>query len=85
MAKSSADPFTSGRWMSKLKSHAEKMNYPGIKIEHAILQAEYQIMLKDYESAKETLMVVLRIHDCPSVKSLTTTIQEKITLLNKMI
>jgi tetratricopeptide (TPR) repeat protein len=79
-----ADPESSGRWMSKLATHAKKMNYPGIRMQHAILKAEYQSIRNDYESARETLEVALEIYDSPSVKSLKKTIREKITELDKV-
>jgi hypothetical protein len=71
--------------MSKLKTHAEKMNYPGIRMQHALLKADYQILMNDYESARETLEAALIIHDSPSVKSLRKQISEKIAETENLI
>ncbi|MFW9812943.1 MAG: hypothetical protein ACFFF9_10840 [Candidatus Thorarchaeota archaeon] len=80
-----ADPESSGRWMSKLKTHAEKKNYPGIRMQHALLKAEYQSIMDDYESSRETLVAALKIYESLSVKSLRKKIQDRITEIDSSI
>ena len=72
------DPVSSGKWMSMLERHAKTMNYPGIRMQHAIMQADYQALLNNYDSAKETLEVALEISDSPSVITLRNKILKKI-------
>ena len=64
------DAETSGPWMIRLRKHAYTKNYPGIKMRHALLKAEYQAKIGEHEAAKQTLSDALEITDSATVKTL---------------
>ncbi|MHA2143111.1 MAG: hypothetical protein ACXADD_16635 [Candidatus Thorarchaeota archaeon] len=72
---------TSGEWMSRLEEHALERNYPGIRIQHAILKADYQSKIGEHEAAMHTLNDALNISDSPGVKTLRKKINEQLVQL----
>ncbi|MFX1484625.1 MAG: hypothetical protein ACFFCP_15715 [Promethearchaeota archaeon] len=66
----SGGPESSGPWMTRLGIHAQERNYPGIRMQHALLKAEYQEMIGETEAAVLTLQDALTFTDSPGVKTL---------------
>ncbi|MHA1949455.1 MAG: hypothetical protein ACW99G_03955 [Candidatus Thorarchaeota archaeon] len=77
------DAESSGPWMTRLRKHAHEKKYPGIKMEHALLKAEYQVLIKENEAAMQTLTESLDISDSMTVKSLRKKIVEKVKELER--
>ncbi|MHA2143441.1 MAG: tetratricopeptide repeat protein [Candidatus Thorarchaeota archaeon] len=75
------NPNTSGLWMTKLEEHARKRNYPGVRIQHALLKAEYLSEIGENESAKFTLKDALTYSDSPGMKTLKQRIHERLSIL----
>jgi tetratricopeptide (TPR) repeat protein len=69
---------TSDSWMSRLEKHAREKDYPGIKIQHALLKAECQAMIEEKEAAILTLKDALTYSDSPGVKTLRKRINERL-------
>ena len=67
---------SSESWLSRLEKHAREKDYPGIKIQHALLKAEYQAMIQENEAAILTLKDALTYSDSPGVKTLRKRISE---------
>jgi tetratricopeptide (TPR) repeat protein len=82
--KAENDAETSGPWMTRLKKHAHEKNYLGIMMEHALLKAEYQVKIGEYEAAKQTLTDALEITDSVTVKTLRKRITDKLKELNRI-
>lgn len=61
---------SSGTWMTRLRNHAIERDYPGIKIQHALLKAEYQVLIDEHEAAILTLRDALTYSDSNGVKTL---------------
>ncbi|MFX1560713.1 MAG: hypothetical protein ACFFBL_09000 [Promethearchaeota archaeon] len=59
-----------GRWMTHLEIHARKNGYPGIRLLHALLKAEYQEKIDESEAAMLTLQDALTFTDSLGVKTL---------------
>jgi hypothetical protein len=76
--KSNVKPESSGPWMTRLEAHAREKNYPGIKMQHALLKAEYQEMIGEAEAAQLTLQDALTFTDSPGVKTLRTRIVKRL-------
>ena len=70
-----SDITSSGRWMSRLEEHAREKNYPGIRMQHALLKSKYQAVIDEHEAAKFTLKDALTFSDSPGVE----VIRERIT------
>lgn len=68
----------SGRWMRKLEAHARKKMYPGIRIQHAILKAEYLSSIGRDLDARYTLEEALTYSDSIGVKTLREKINQKL-------
>ncbi|MHA1926653.1 MAG: hypothetical protein ACXABV_19585 [Candidatus Thorarchaeota archaeon] len=69
---------TSGPWMTRLEVHARENDYPGIKMQHALLKAEYQVMISEPEAAKLTLQDALTFTDEVGVKTLRKRINDRL-------
>ncbi|MFX1273152.1 MAG: tetratricopeptide repeat protein [Promethearchaeota archaeon] len=69
---------TSGPWMSRLEEHALERNFPGIRIQHALLKADYQVKIGEHDAAMQTLNEALSISDSPGVKTLRKRINERL-------
>jgi hypothetical protein len=67
---SKGDTESSGPWLTRLGRHAREKNYPGIRMQHALLKAEYQEMIGEKEAAQLTLQDALTFTDSPGVKTL---------------
>jgi tetratricopeptide (TPR) repeat protein len=67
---SSGSIESSGQWMTRLGIHARKNDYPGIRMLHALLKAEYQEKLSESEAATLTLQDALTFSDSLGVKTL---------------
>ena len=80
-AKGSKKGETSSKWMSRLESHATKRNYVGIRMQHALLKAEYQIKQGELDKAMYTLTNALALSDSPGVETTRNNIQEQIEKL----
>ncbi|MFQ5833474.1 MAG: hypothetical protein ACE5H4_12275 [Candidatus Thorarchaeota archaeon] len=65
-------------WMRRLELHGRDNKLPGFILQHALLQADYWLMEKDPEAARETLVRALDHGHSPGVKSLKDKIEEKI-------
>jgi tetratricopeptide (TPR) repeat protein len=76
--KSGLDAQSSGPWMSRLEEHALERNFPGIRIQHALLKADYQTKIGEHEAAMRTLRDALHISDSPGVKTLRKRINERL-------
>ena len=61
---------SSGAWMTRFGIHAREKNYPGIKMQHALLKAEYQEKIGESEAALLTLQDALTFTDSLGVKTL---------------
>jgi tetratricopeptide (TPR) repeat protein len=75
---------SSGPWMTRLRKHAHEKNYPGIKMEHALLKAEYQVLINEHKAAIQTLTESLDFSDSQRVKSLRKKIVDKLKELERM-
>ena len=73
---------TSGSWMDKLGTHARDRNYSGIRMQHALLKAEYQKLQGDHEAARLTLEDALTYSDSIGVKTLRKRILDRIKELD---
>ena len=69
------DIETSGIWMSILEEHARGKDYHGIRMQHALLKAEYQTLIEKEEAAHMTLREALTFSDSAGVE----TIRQQIT------
>ncbi|MHA2143440.1 MAG: hypothetical protein ACXADF_18035 [Candidatus Thorarchaeota archaeon] len=69
---------TSGEWMSRLEENALERNFPGIRIQHALLKADYQANIGEQEAAMQTLSDALTISDSSGVKTLRKRINERL-------
>ena len=67
---SKGDIESSGPWMTRLEIHARERNYPGIKMQHALLKSEYQEKIGESEAALLTLQDALTFTDSLGVKTL---------------
>ena len=67
---SSGSTDSSGQWMTRLGIHARENNFPGIRMQHALLKAEYQEEIGESEAAILTLQDALTFTDSPGVKTL---------------
>lgn len=81
----SRDVGSSGPWMTQLEKHAVKKNYPGIRMQHALLKAEYQEMIGEIEAAQLALQDALTFTDSPGVKTLRKRIQERLQELETSV
>jgi tetratricopeptide (TPR) repeat protein len=75
---SGLDEHTSGPWMTRLEEHALERNYHGIRIQHALLKADYQAKIGEHDAAMQTLNEALSISDSPGVKTLRKRIHERL-------
>jgi tetratricopeptide (TPR) repeat protein len=82
MQESGLDTHTSGPWMSRLEEHAIERNFPGIRLQHALLKADYQAKIGEHEAALYTLHDALNISDSPGVKTLKKKINERLEELD---
>jgi hypothetical protein len=76
---------STGPWMTRLGVHAREKNYPGIRMQHALLKAEYQEMIGEAEAAQLTLQDALTFTDSPGVKTLRNRIQERLQELEAFV
>jgi tetratricopeptide (TPR) repeat protein len=76
---------TSGPWMTRLGIHAKERNYPGIRMQHALLKAEYQEKIGEPEAALLTLQDALTFTDSLGVKTLRQRILEKLDELETSV
>ncbi|MFW9974923.1 MAG: tetratricopeptide repeat protein [Candidatus Thorarchaeota archaeon] len=84
-SKRQGDLESSGPWMTRLGIHSREKNYPGIKMQHALLKAEYQTQIGETEAALMTLQDALTFTDSPGVKTLRQRILKKIDELETSI
>ncbi|MHA3962108.1 MAG: tetratricopeptide repeat protein [Candidatus Thorarchaeota archaeon SMTZ1-45] len=75
LADESSKDDSSGPWMVRLESHAQKRDYPGIQMQAALLRAEFLVKQGRKSEAREVLQDALEILDSPTVKTLRTRIQ----------
>lgn len=66
----SGETESSGPWMIRLGLHAKERNYSGIRMQHALLKAEYQEQIGESEAALLTLQDALTFTDSLGVKTL---------------
>ena len=83
LAKTEREVSISESWIDKLGEHARSNNYPGIKMQHALLKAECQIDNGEVEDARFTLQDALTYTDSPGVKTLRRRIQDKLDELSR--
>lgn len=76
---------SSGPWMTRLGIHAQERNYPGIRMQHALLKAEYQEKIGETEAAQLTLQDALTFTDSPGVKTMRKRILEKLEKLESSV
>ncbi|MFW9927648.1 MAG: tetratricopeptide repeat protein [Candidatus Thorarchaeota archaeon] len=76
---------TSGPWMTRYGIHAREKNYPGIKMQHALLKAKYQELIGENEAAILTLQDALTFTNSPGVKTLMKRIQERLQELETSV
>ncbi|MGD9395700.1 MAG: hypothetical protein PVJ05_04665 [Candidatus Thorarchaeota archaeon] len=69
-SKGQGDLESSGPWMTRLGIHSREKDYPGIKMQHALLKAEYQTHIGETEAALMTLRDALTFTDSLGVKTL---------------
>jgi tetratricopeptide (TPR) repeat protein len=69
---------SAGPWMSYLEERAVEKNLPGLRMQHAMLQADFRILQKRREEAREILIAALDIYNSPGVRSLQKQVLEKI-------
>ena len=78
------NPETSGQWMDRLGTHARERNYLGIRMQHALLKAEYQAICGNREAALLTLKDALTFSDSIGVKTLRERIVKQIDKLQEV-
>jgi hypothetical protein len=71
--------------MNRLDSHAKKKNYHGIRMQHALLKAEYQDQIGATKSAQLTLQDALTFTDSLGVKTLRERILKKLDELETSV
>ena len=81
----SGETDSSGPWMTRLGIHAQERNYPGIRMQHALLQAEYQEKIGEPDAALLTLQDALTFTDSPGVKTLRQRILKKLDELETSV
>jgi tetratricopeptide (TPR) repeat protein len=79
-----SDKHHSGPWMKRLEKHATEKDYPGIRMQHALLKASYQTQIDEHEMAHRTLEDALAITDSPGVKTLRRKIEQKLEELESI-
>jgi hypothetical protein len=84
-SKSKGEIESSGQWMTRLEVHSREKNFPGIKMQHALLKAEYQTQIGETEAAQLTLQDALTFTDSPGVKTLRKRILKKIDELETSV
>jgi tetratricopeptide (TPR) repeat protein len=84
-SKATQDVDSSGPWMNRLETHAREKNYPGIRMQHALLKAEYQELIGEYEASRLTLQDALTFTDSPGVKTLRKRINERLEELEGIL
>jgi tetratricopeptide (TPR) repeat protein len=72
---------TSGPWMSQLEEHTREKNYHGIRMQYALLKAEYQSLIGEEEAAVLTLRDALTFSKSAGVETLRQQIFKKLTVL----
>lgn len=73
-----------GPWMKRLEEHATEKDYPGVRMQHALLKASYQTQIGEHEMARLTLENALTISDSPGVKTLRMKIEKKLEELDSI-
>lgn len=68
----------SDSWLSQLEKHAREKDYLGIKMQHALLKAEYQAIIQENEAAILTLKDALTYSNSPGVKALRQRINDRL-------
>jgi len=81
----SGETESSGPWMTRLGIHAQERNYPGIKMQHAILKAEYLERIGEIEAAQLTLQDALTFTDSLGVKTLRQRILQRLKELETSV
>ncbi|MFW9913575.1 MAG: hypothetical protein ACFFEU_13945 [Candidatus Thorarchaeota archaeon] len=76
---------TSGPWMSRLEEHAHERNFPGIRMQHAILKADYQAKISEHEAAMHTLNDALNISNSPGLKTFRKMINKRLEELEDIL
>ncbi|MFX1367121.1 MAG: hypothetical protein ACFFAY_00765 [Promethearchaeota archaeon] len=84
-SKTEKDVNSSGPWMRRLEARAKEKDFPGIRMQHSLLKAEYQAMIGEPEAAQLTLQDALTFTDSPGVKTLRMRIKEKLAELDPSI
>ncbi len=84
-SKGQGDLESSGPWMTRLGIHSREKDYPGIKMQHALLKAEYQTQIGETESALMTLRDALTFTDSPGVKTLRARILQRLDELETSV
>jgi tetratricopeptide (TPR) repeat protein len=84
-SKSRGDFESSGPWMTRLEIHSRENGFSGIKMQHALLKAEYQELIGETEAAKLTLQDALTFTDSLGVKTLRKRIQERLRELKTSV
>ncbi|MHA1926131.1 MAG: hypothetical protein ACW974_09475 [Candidatus Thorarchaeota archaeon] len=79
-----SDKDYSGPWMKRLEKHTTEKDYPGIRMQHALLKASYQTQIGEHEMAHRTLEDALAITDSPGVKTLRGKIEQKLEKLESI-
>lgn len=83
LGRTSYDPDDSGPWMTLLEQECRQKGLHGLKMQHALLKAEFQKKLGLCNVAMETLEDALNSFDSPGVVTLRGKIHEKIRALRE--
>jgi len=84
-SKSQGNLESSGPWMTRLGIHSREKDYPGIRMQHALLKAEYQTQISETESALMTLQDALTFTDSPGVRTLRKRILDRLKQLETSV
>ena len=74
-----------GKWLLRLEKHAIDRNLPGLRMQAAMLKAEFYAKHKLFRDARAILVDALDITDSPGVKTLRKMIKSRILELNHFI
>ncbi|MGY5858695.1 MAG: hypothetical protein RTU63_04945 [Candidatus Thorarchaeota archaeon] len=75
----------SDKWISRLEQHVLEKEYPGIRMQSALLKAEYEEVIGEYEDAYLTLKDTLSITDSSGAETLKSRILKRLDELESHV